>query len=124
MTHIIADKMKDIRRRLNLTQVQIAHLAGTSNSYVAHLEKGKMMPSLEFAFKIEKALKITTGDISNLVIESIRKTAGLSGGAPQAQNSLAPAFSATPGIESVALRQDCPSCGEKISLKVAFSATL
>lgn len=120
MSQAIASKMKEIRRRLELTQTQIAKLAGTSNSYVAHLEKGEMMPSLEFAFKIEKALKIQ-GELSNLVIGAAKEAVGvLHTTHEQTKKSNFPWPLKSPGLESIHLAQLCPSCGGNINLRLNF----
>lgn len=119
MSITIAEKIKEIRRKLDLTQLEIAKLAGTSNSYVAHLEKGDMMPSLEFVFKIEKALKITDGELSNLVIESARSAVGITGSFKQPEIKQAPR--SLPSIEALNLSQSCPSCGSHVNLKLNFN---
>lgn len=124
MSEKIAIKVKEIRRRINLTQVELAKLAGTSNSYVAHLEKGAMMPSLEFAFKIEKALKITDGELSNLVIDFIRGQAGFLSEPKNFPLNVTPEKKVqSPFIDSLHLKQDCPSCGEKVNLNLTFAVS-
>lgn len=123
MSQEIARKVIEIRKRLGLKQTEIAALAGTSRSYVTHLEKGEMMPSLEFAFKLEKALKLSNGEISDLVIQTARIKAGAGSNKSEAIHSQPhqPPAASAPGLECVALRQNCPSCGNAVSLRVSFS---
>lgn len=70
VTAKLPQKIKQIRKLAGLTQLEFSKITGTSNSYVAHLENGTMVPSLEFAFKIEQALKIKDGVLSKVLIQA------------------------------------------------------
>lgn len=119
----IAIKMKEIRRRLDLKQTQIAGMAGVGKSYIAHLERGKVVPSLEFAYRIEKALKLV-GELSDIVIRGAKFAAGIidepaAPASPKArhQTPLSPI-----SLDAVCLSQPCPSCGGKVQLTISLSA--
>lgn len=71
----LARKIKEIRRLKGLTQLDFAKITDTSNSYVAHLEKGTMVPSLEFLFKIEQGLEIKNQVLSKLLIKAAWQSA-------------------------------------------------
>ncbi len=51
--------MREKRKEKNLTQVDIAKLAGISTNYYASLEQGRNSPSLEVLTKIAKALDVS-----------------------------------------------------------------
>lgn len=114
----ISQKLKEIRKRLNLTGEQIGKMAGVSRSYVARLESGEI-PSLERAFMIEKALRLN-GEISDLVIDEAKKTAGIQG------PTLAPLLgndsgrSAGLNLDSIWLSHKCLSCGTKAPIKISI----
>ena len=54
MTIDIASKLKERRRRMNLTQLELAKKVGVSESYICQIENGKMV-SLK---KLEQLAKI------------------------------------------------------------------
>lgn len=121
MSQQIASKMKEIRHRLQLSQTDVAKAAGLSKSYITHVEKGDMTPGLEFAFKIEKALKLSSGELSDLVIKEVRAAAGLVGSyaAPAVEYHQAPLSPTV--LDAVCLSQTCPSCGGKVPFKISLS---
>ncbi len=43
MTIDIASKLKERRRRMNLTQLELAKKVGVSESYICQIENGKMV---------------------------------------------------------------------------------
>lgn len=47
------------RQKRNLTQAEVAELAGISLNYEGDLERGKKMPSLEVVIRLAKALDLT-----------------------------------------------------------------
>jgi putative transcriptional regulator len=51
------NRLKEIREKHNMTQTELAYKAGVTQRYIAFLEKGERMPSLEIACKIAKTLK-------------------------------------------------------------------
>ncbi|MEA3378559.1 MAG: CBS domain-containing protein [Nanoarchaeota archaeon] len=74
-------KLKQIRKRLNLTQNQFAKAAGISQSLIAKIEAKKIDPAYSKVLKIKKALKMLNNkqnssakDIMNKKIISISET--------------------------------------------------
>lgn len=59
----IGDKIKEIRKKKKLTQVEVAEKAGIHVNYFARLERGEVNPSVEIVQNIAKALKVKSGDI-------------------------------------------------------------
>ena len=56
-------RIKELRARDNLTQVNLAQMAGVRRETIVFLEKGKYNPSLKLAYDISK--------IFNLKIEKV-----------------------------------------------------
>ena len=50
-------KIKESRKKLKMTQEQLAEAVGVSRQTINALEQGKYNPSLELAYKISKTLK-------------------------------------------------------------------
>ncbi len=50
-------KIAFYRKKLNITQEELADLTGITRQTIIALEQGKYNPSLELAYKITKALK-------------------------------------------------------------------
>jgi putative transcriptional regulator len=50
-------KIELYRRKLEITQEELANLVGITRQTVISLEQGKYNPSLELAYKVTKALK-------------------------------------------------------------------
>lgn len=72
----------DRRRKLGLTQNQLADMAGVSQSYIAKLEAGKIEPSylkvksiFEALDKLERKTEVTASEIMTTEIVSIQKYA-------------------------------------------------
>lgn len=65
----IASKLKSMRSRLKLTQAGLARLVNYSGAYINKVEAERQDLSLDFAFKIEDALKIENNELSSLVIK-------------------------------------------------------
>ena len=70
--------ISDRRRKLGLTQNQLADLAGVSQSYIAKLEAGKIEPSylkvksiLEALDRLEKKREVSAAEIMNRNVDSI-----------------------------------------------------
>jgi putative transcriptional regulator len=51
-------KIKEYRKKLGMTQDQLAAAVGVTRQTVNALEAGKYNPSLELAYKISKTLKV------------------------------------------------------------------
>lgn len=53
------NRVKELRLKLNMTQEELARLAGVRRETIVFLEQGKYNPSLNLAYKVAKALKTT-----------------------------------------------------------------
>ena len=56
-------KIKELRARDNLTQVELAQLVGVRRETIGFLEKGKYNPSLNLAHEIAKVFKMTIEEV-------------------------------------------------------------
>jgi len=54
----LGESMISHRKRLKLSQQQVAILSDVDRSYLAEVEEGKANPSIKFLHKIAKILKI------------------------------------------------------------------
>lgn len=52
-------RIRRARRMLDLTQEQLAEMAGVSTSFVGHIERGTRIPSVETMYKLCRMLEIT-----------------------------------------------------------------
>ncbi len=59
----IRTRIKELRARDNLTQEDLARLAGVRRETIIYIEKGKYNPSLRLAHDIAKALRTTIDDL-------------------------------------------------------------
>ena len=62
MTIDIASKLKERRRRMNLTQLELAKKVGVSESYICQIENGKMV-SLKKLEQLAKVLGCKAKDL-------------------------------------------------------------
>lgn len=60
------NRIKELRARDNLTQLDLAKMVGVRRETIVFLEKGKYNPSLKLAHEISKAFKTTIEDVFNL----------------------------------------------------------
>jgi len=71
----IGERIKTIRENKGLKQIELAEMAGISNSYLSDIEKGRTTPSIRTLTRLAEALGVEVGYIflkSNYVItESI-----------------------------------------------------
>lgn len=51
-------RIRRARRMLDLTQEQLAEMAGVSTSFVGHIERGTRIPSAETLYKLCRVLEI------------------------------------------------------------------
>jgi transcriptional regulator with XRE-family HTH domain len=51
------------RKKLDLSQQQVAILSDVDRSYLAEVEEGKANPSIKFLHKIAKILKVKVGTL-------------------------------------------------------------
>jgi len=59
----IGRQLQQARRRQNLTQADVAKLAGTTVNHYAKIERGEVVPSLKTLAKIVKALGVKSSDV-------------------------------------------------------------
>lgn len=57
------EKLKELRKKENLTQEKLASMAGISQNHLSQIETGKCMPALDTAVSIAKALNATVNDL-------------------------------------------------------------
>ncbi|MFA5009771.1 MAG: helix-turn-helix transcriptional regulator [Patescibacteria group bacterium] len=60
------NKIKQFRAKLDLTQDELAKMAGVRRETIVFLEQGKYNPSLQLAHNVAKALKTTIGELFGL----------------------------------------------------------
>lgn len=54
--YVLINAMLDARHKKGMTQTEIAHRAGTTQSAIARFESGHTNPTLEFASRLSRAL--------------------------------------------------------------------
>jgi transcriptional regulator with XRE-family HTH domain len=59
----LGKKLKNIRKKLELTQADVADRAGIHVNYYAKIERGEVNPTYEVIESIVKALKVRSSDI-------------------------------------------------------------
>lgn len=59
----IGNRLKRIRKKRNLKQVEVAVDAGVNPSYYSKIERGEVNPSLDKIYRIIKALKAYSSDV-------------------------------------------------------------
>ena len=63
MQIIMKNNIKELRTKLNITQDDLAQLAGVRRETIVFLEQGKYNPSLNLAHSVARALKTTIDDL-------------------------------------------------------------
>lgn len=56
-------KVREMRKRLGMSQEGLAHLAGIERSYMGTIERGERNPSMEKIASIAKALKTSIANL-------------------------------------------------------------
>jgi len=67
----IGAKIKELRLKKNMKQIELASKAGISNTYLSDIESGRTIPSLKVLIKIANALKV---DINIFLTSNYVKT--------------------------------------------------
>ena len=57
------NRIKELRARENLTQLELAKLVGVRRETIVFLEKGKYNPSLKLAYDISKVFKLKIEEV-------------------------------------------------------------
>ena len=63
ITEELSEKLKDARKKLGLTQEEVAKQIGTSGNYYAKIERGEINVTIKKLSKLIKALKIDASEI-------------------------------------------------------------
>jgi transcriptional regulator with XRE-family HTH domain len=66
----VIDKIREVRTRKGLSQLELAGKADISQSFLASLESGKKQPSVMTILKLAKALEVNPGDLFPRTISS------------------------------------------------------
>ena len=59
------NRIKELRARFNLTQLDLAQKVGVRRETIVFLEKGKYNPSLKLAYDISKVFECTIEELFN-----------------------------------------------------------
>ena len=60
------NRIKELRTKLNITQEELARLAGVRRETIVFLEQGRYNPSLNLAYNVARALKTTIDELFDL----------------------------------------------------------
>lgn len=66
---ILANRLKQVRTRLNLTQAELALMAGVSRKTINTVENGVFIPSTVLALALAHSLKMSVEELFYLVEE-------------------------------------------------------
>ena len=58
-TFLVEERIRQLRKQCNLSQDELAHMAGISSNYMGQIERGEKCPSLETFLRISSALNIS-----------------------------------------------------------------
>ncbi len=62
-TQEIASSLKAIRRKMGLTQADVAEKAGLSTNFYARIERSEQQPTIETLEKLTRALGVKSSEI-------------------------------------------------------------
>ncbi len=68
----LAERIFGARKLRRIKQEALAAILGCTRSYISKLESSTVIPSADFALKLERALKLRRGTLGNIV-ETIRR---------------------------------------------------
>ena len=57
------NRLKEIRKKVGLSQYQLARLSGLSQSTVSHIERGAFLPTIDSAYKIAAVLGVRVEEL-------------------------------------------------------------
>ena len=60
---ILGKKIKSFRKKMGLTQEELADKVNLTSTYIGFIEQGRYSPSLKTAQKIAKVLKVSLSDL-------------------------------------------------------------
>ena len=64
-TFLVGERIRQLRKQLNLSQDELAHLAGISSTFMGQIERGDKCPSLETFLKLSSALNVSPVTLIN-----------------------------------------------------------
>ena len=60
---VVGSKVRKFRKKVELTQEDVAYKVGISRAYMGYIEQGRNVPSLEVLEKIARVLKVKTSEL-------------------------------------------------------------
>lgn len=60
---VVGSKVRRFRKKMGLTQEDVAYKVGISRAYMGYIEQGRNIPSLEVLEKIARVLKVKTSEL-------------------------------------------------------------
>ena len=57
------NRLKEIRKKVGLSQYQLARLSGLSQSTVSHIARGAFLPTIDSAYKIAAVLGVRVEEL-------------------------------------------------------------
>ena len=57
------NRLKGIRKKVGLSQYQLARLSGLAQSTVSHIERGAFLPTIDSAYKIAAVLGVRVEEL-------------------------------------------------------------
>ena len=63
--------LREHRKRLGMTQKQVAELLETDSDWISHWERGDALPSLVSAFKLSKLYKVSVHELFPDLVETL-----------------------------------------------------
>ncbi|MFH1244201.1 MAG: helix-turn-helix transcriptional regulator [bacterium] len=60
---VVGSKVRKFRKKMELTQEDVAYKVGISRAYMGYIEQGRNVPSLEVLEKIARVLKVKTAEL-------------------------------------------------------------
>lgn len=58
-TFLVEERIRQLRKQCNLSQDELAHMAGISSNYLGQIERGEKCPSVETFLRLASALNIS-----------------------------------------------------------------
>ena len=65
-------RLKDLRKRSELTQEDLAHCGRIASSHLSDLERGRQSPTLDVVNRLARALRITVAEMFGAMNEPYR----------------------------------------------------
>ena len=64
MTHnLVGNKIKEYRHKKGITQAELAEMVGIARVSIISIEKGRHLPTIETALRLQKALGISLEEL-------------------------------------------------------------